>query len=292
MLQNLELPNRSSPQAPPSDRGALDGVESKSRDVADGPGVQPVDVALEGVAVRRGRRTVWSGAHVSIPRGAFVGVIGANGAGKTTLLRLLLGQVKASAGSVSVLGAPARRGNSAIGYVPQRHTLEGALALRGRDLVLLGLTGRRWGFGRASQSERAAVVEALHAVGAEGYAEKAVGLLSGGEQQRLLLAQALVTEPRLLLLDEPLTSLDLRSQHAIIQLVDTLRRERSFAVLFVAHDVNPLLDVLDSVMYIQDGRLLTGTVGDVIDADLLSRLYATDVHVHRTLDGRRFVAGA
>jgi zinc/manganese transport system ATP-binding protein len=249
-------------------------------------------VVLDDAAVALGGRTIWQHASLSIAQGAFFGLIGPNGTGKTTLLRVLLGQIKPSAGSVMVLGAPPRRGNAAIGYVPQRRTLEADLALRGRDLVLLGLVGHRWGFARASASEQHAVADALEAVGAADYADEPVGILSGGEQQRLLIAQALLTHPKLLLLDEPLASLDLRSQHEIIHLVDSLRRERNIAVLFVAHDLNPLLEVLDSLIYILDGQPKCGALDDVLQSDLLSRLYATDVHVHRTPDGHRFVVGA
>jgi zinc/manganese transport system ATP-binding protein len=158
--------------------------------------------------------------------------------------------------------------------------------------VLLGLTGHRWGFAPASPAERQAVLEALRAVGADAYADEPVGILSGGEQQRLLIAQALLTHPKLLLLDEPLASLDLRSQHEIIHLVDRLRRERNIAVLFVSHDLNPLLEVLDSLIYILEGQPVAGTLDQVLESDLLSRLYATNVHVHTTPDGHRFVVGA
>jgi zinc/manganese transport system ATP-binding protein len=249
-------------------------------------------VVLDDAAVALGGRTIWQHASFSIAQGALFGLIGPNGTGKTTLLRLLLGQVKPSAGRVTVLSSPPRRGSGAIGYVPQRKTLDADLALRGRDLVLLGLVGHKWGFGPASVHERAAVSEALRAVGADGYADQPVGILSGGEQQRLLIAQALLTQPKLLLLDEPLTSLDLRSQHDIIHLVDHLRRERSIAVLFVAHDLNPLLEVLDGLIYILDGRPVAGTLDEVLESSVLSRLYATEVHVHRTPDGHRFVVGA
>jgi zinc/manganese transport system ATP-binding protein len=176
--------------------------------------------------------------------------------------------------------------------VPQRRTLEADLALRARDLVLLGLIGNRWGFGPASKAQKAAVWHALEAVEATAYADRPVGLLSGGEQQRLLIAQALLTQPRLLLLDEPLASLDLRSQHEIVHLVDNLRRARTMTVLFVSHDLNPLLEVLDSIVYILDGRPICGGLDDVVRSDLLSRLYATEVHVHQTSDGHRFVVGA
>lgn len=249
-------------------------------------------VELNDVSVAVGGRAIWKHASFTIPLGALVGLLGPNGSGKTTLLRLLLGQLKPSSGGVTILGAPPRRGNSAIGYVPQRKTIEADLALRARDLVLLGLVGHRWGFAPASPRERAAVAEALRAVGADTYADEPVGILSGGEQQRLLIAQALLTQPKLLLLDEPLASLDLRSQHEIVHLVDRLRRERNFAVLFVSHDLNPLLEVIDSLIYILDGRPVAGSLDEVLDSGLLSRLYATEVHVHRTPDGHSFVVGA
>lgn len=249
-------------------------------------------VAFHDAAVTLGGRTIWHDTTFHLATGSLVGLIGPNGTGKTTLLRVLLGQLKPSSGNVDVLGAPPRRGNPAIGYVPQRRTLEADLALRGRDLVLLGLIGNRWGFGPASKAEKVAVGQALEAVEATAYADRPVGLLSGGEQQRLLIAQALLTEPRLLLLDEPLASLDLRSQHEIVHLVDNLCRARNMTVLFVSHDLNPLLEVLDSIVYILDGVPVCGDPDTVVRSDLLSRLYATEVHVHQTADGHRFVVGA
>ncbi|GAC1323819.1 MAG: ATP-binding cassette domain-containing protein [Chloroflexota bacterium] len=285
------LPGRPEVHVLADDRVGLD-LNAHGAETVDAPGGEDPAVVLKDAAVTLGGRTIWSAANVSIPQGAFVGLIGPNGTGKTTFLRVLLGQVMPSAGAVVVLGARPRRGNPAIGYVPQRRTLEADLAVRGRDLVLLGLVGHRWGFGRASQGERAAVVQALRAVGAEAYADEPVGILSGGQQQRLLIGQALLTQPRLLLLDEPLASLDLRSQHEIIHLVDSLRRERNIAVLFVAHDLNPLLEVLDGLIYILDGQPRAGALDDVMGSDVLSSLYATEVHVHRTPDGHRFVVGA
>jgi zinc/manganese transport system ATP-binding protein len=249
-------------------------------------------VAFEDAAVRLGGRTLWSGASFSVAAGEFVGLIGPNGTGKTTLLRVLLGQVRLSAGRVRVLDQPPGRGNPAIGYVPQRRSLAADLAVRGFDLVLLGLIGHRWGFLPASNAERRQVQQALEAVGAADYADQPVGVLSGGEQQRLLLAQALLTRPRLMLLDEPLASLDLKSQHEIVHLVDTIRRQRGMAVVMVEHDLNPLLEVMDRLIYILDGRPVAGSPEQVVRSDLLSRLYDTPVHVHTTADGQRFVVGA
>ena len=249
-------------------------------------------VAFENASVAYGRRTVWSDANFSLKAGEFVGVIGPNGTGKTTLLRVLLGQVPLASGHVRVLGKPPGRGNPAIGYVPQRRSLASDLAVRGYDLVLLGLIGHKWGFGPASAAERRAVNEALEAVGASEYADQPVGLLSGGEQQRLLIAQALLTNPRLLLLDEPLASLDIKSQHEIVHLVEDIRLEREMTVMLVAHDLNSMLEMLDGIVFILDGRVIAGSIDAVVRSDVLSHLYDTPVHVHLTDDGHRFVVGA
>jgi zinc/manganese transport system ATP-binding protein len=257
------------------------------QDSVDSPVVQFTDVS-----VAFGRRTVWSGANFELKAGDFVGIIGQNGTGKSTLLRAVLGQVPLASGRISVLGQPPGRGNPLIGYVPQRRTLTADLALRGFDLVLLGLIGQKWGFGPASAAERRATEHALEAVGAADYAGRPVGLLSGGQQQRLLIAQALLTNPRLLLLDEPLASLDIKSQHEIVHLIDDIRLERSMAIMLVAHDLNSMLEKLDGIVYILHGKVGAGSIEEVVQTDLLSRLYDTPVHVHVTDDGHRFVVGA
>jgi zinc/manganese transport system ATP-binding protein len=251
-------------------------------------------ISLENAAVRLGERIVWREGTLSIGAGEFVAVLGPNGAGKSTLLRLLLGLVRLHEGRVVVFGKPPRRGNPEIGYVPQRRTLDPDLAVRGRDLVALGVDGSRWGIplsSRARRQREQAVSESLDAVGAAEYADRPIGQLSGGEQQRLLLAQALAGEPRLLLLDEPLASLDVRNQVAIAQLVARLARARDMTVVLVAHDVNPLLPVVHRVVYVAHGQIASGTPDEIITTERLSALYDAPVEVVRDSRGRVFVVG-
>jgi len=257
-------------------------------------GMRETIVSAQDVAVQLGGRSIWRGASFTIQAGEFIAILGPNGAGKSTLLRLLLGLLAPGQGSVQVFGQAPRRGNPAIGYVPQRRTLDAELAVRGRDLVALGVDGHRWGVPLptpAARQKRVLVQEALELVEAGAYADRPIGQLSGGEQQRLLLAQALVGQPRLLLLDEPLASLDLRNQYAIAHLVGQLARARGISVLFVAHDLNPLLSLVDRVLFVARGQVAIGKPAEVITTEFLTRLYQSPVEVVHDSRGRVFVVG-
>lgn len=250
------------------------------------PPVDPeVAVRLRDVAVRRGRRTIWSGANFDVPTGSFTAVIGPNGSGKSTLVNLLLGGIKPASGTVEVLGGPAATGNPRIGLVPQNHSLDHAGSILCRDLVALGLAGTRWGIGLRGRELAHQVDEVLSAVDAHEFAHLRFGEVSGGQQQRISIAQALITQPKMLLLDEPLAGLDLSGQVDIIELVHHINHDRGVTVLFVTHDLNPLLPHIDSLLYLIDAEPRFGTVDDVVDSGLLTRLYGTPVHVTRTADG-------
>ncbi|HVS39274.1 MAG TPA: ABC transporter ATP-binding protein [Gemmataceae bacterium] len=249
-------------------------------------------VVFRSATAALGGRVIWQNATFEIRPGEFIAVVGPNGCGKSTLLRMILGQVAPAAGEVRVLGRVPRLGNREVGLVPQRRELTSGLAVRGRDLVLLGIEGGRWGFGRPSEAARRQAEWALEAVNARHFADEAMGVLSGGEQQRLLIAQALAPELKVLLLDEPLASLDLRSQHEIVELVDGLRRRQGVAVLFVSHDLNPVLPVVDRVLYIRNHCPVCGGVDEVVQPELLSHLFGTPVQVCRTHDGDRLVHGS
>ena len=250
---------------------------------------EPV-LEIEGGALGFGPRTLWRGLDLVVRPGEFVAVLGPNGSGKTSLLRVVLGMQRLDAGSARLLGAPIHGGDRRIGYVPQQKVLPVGTPLRGRDLVALGVDGHRFGLPISRAADRARVSELVDQVGASGFADRPVGLLSGGEQQRLRIAQALAGDPVLLLCDEPLLSLDLQNQYAVADLLDARRREHGTAVLFVTHDVNPVLAHVDRVIYLAAGGFREGTPDEVLRSDVLTELYGTPVDVIRS-GGRVIVVG-
>jgi zinc/manganese transport system ATP-binding protein len=256
-------------------------------------------VELHRAAVRLGATTVLRDVSLTVQRGDFVAVLGPNGAGKSTLMRAILGLVPLAAGSARVFGSEPSQARGRIGYLPQRHAFDHDTRIRGVDLVRLGLDGARWGFPlpltpgarQRGRLERETIADTIARVGASAYAGRPIGTLSGGEQQRLLIAQALVRRPDLLILDEPLDSLDIPNQIAVAALLQRISTEQGVAVMLVAHDVNPLLGYLDRVTYLAGGSALTGTVDEVITAPTLSELYGAPIEVLRTHDGRLVVVG-
>jgi len=250
-----------------------------------------VPLRIRGAALRRGERTLWSGLDLDVQPGELIAVLGPSGSGKTTLLRSILGLVPLSAGEITALGEPVhRKGNRRIGYLPQARPLPRETSMRGRDLVALGVEGHRFGLPIRRRGDRARVEGLLDAVGARAFADRPVGDLSGGEQQRLRVGQALADDPRLLLCDEPLTSLDLANQQAVVRLIDDHRKSGA-AVLLVTHDINPVLGKVDRILYLANGRFTLGRPQDVLTSPVLSDLYGAPVFVLRAGD-RLVVVGA
>ena len=245
-------------------------------------------ITLDQATLRIGDRTVLSDVSIDIEAGEFIGVLGPNGAGKTTLMRAVLGLLSPSKGSLKVFGHTPERGNSAIGYLPQLRTVLPDLRVRGRDFIASSLNGERWGLPSFSSRDRDMIEETLNAVGARDLAGRPLSEMSGGERQRLLLAQSLIGQPKLLLLDEPLISLDARHQEVAIDVVRKVCRERKITVLFSAHELNQLLGTLDRVLYLGNRQAVLGTVEEVVTAPVLSRLYGTEIQVVRA-DGHIFV---
>ncbi|MEQ5839663.1 ABC transporter ATP-binding protein [Paraburkholderia acidicola] len=245
-------------------------------------------LALEGVTLELGGRTILANTSFTVNQGEFIGVLGPNGAGKTTLMRAVLGLVPAASGAIRVLGRPVERGNPSIGYMPQTRSALAGRRVRGRDFVAMAADGHRWGLPHADAKTRADVERVLDLVDGRALAARPLSELSGGERQRLLLAQCLLGNPQLLLLDEPLISLDPHHQKGVVELVRRVQQELGIAVLFSAHELNPLLHALDRVLYLGSGVAALGTVDEVITKPVLSRLYGSTIDVMR-VNGRIFV---
>jgi zinc/manganese transport system ATP-binding protein len=243
---------------------------------------------VDGIGVSFSGRRILDDVTFEIRDGEFTGLIGSNGVGKTTLLRIILGLQKPDTGQVRVLGAPLSQHRRSLGYVPQKVSLDPDVPVRARDLVALGLDAHRFGFGRRTRQQRDQVELMLHSVDADRFADSRVGSLSGGEQQRVLIAHALISQPRLLLLDEPLANLDPKSVQEIVALLHRVSAEHDVAILLSAHEMNALLPVMDRIVYLTDGRAASGTTEEVVRSDVLSKLYGHHVDV-LTLHGRVLV---
>ena len=238
-------------------------------------------VALDQATIRLGNHAILAEASFSIRAGEFIGVLGPNGAGKTTLMRAILGLLPPAAGSLRVFGRTPQCGDRTIGYLPQLRTVLPDLRIRGLDFIGSSLHGERWGLPSLTRHDRNMIEQTLDAVGARELASRPLSEMSGGERQRLLLAQALMGNPKLLLLDEPLISLDHRHQEVVIDVVRNVCRERGITVLFSAHELNQLLGAIDRVLYLGNGQAVLGTVDEVVTAPVLSRLYGTEIEVLR-----------
>jgi zinc/manganese transport system ATP-binding protein len=268
-----------------------DAGHDESAGAEHAPGAEAI-LSVEGIGVRLSGREILRDVSFQVRPGEFTGLIGSNGAGKTTLLRVILGLQAPSAGRVLLEGRPRSHRNPLIGYVPQKFLLDPDMPLRARDLVGLGLDAHRLGIPRPSRARRALIDQMLHAVDAERFADTRVGLLSGGEQQRVLIAHALIARPRLLLLDEPLANLDLRAGQEVVALLSRIASEQRIAVLISAHEMNALLPAMDRIVYVAGGRARSGTTAEVVRADVLSELYGSHVDVLNVHGRVLVVAGA
>jgi zinc/manganese transport system ATP-binding protein len=248
-------------------------------------------VTAENVVAGYGDREVWRDASFAVGRGEFVAVIGPNGAGKTTLFRLLLGLQQPISGAIKIFNGRPRRGNPQIGYVPQRHMIDSETNIECLELVRLAISGKRWGFNLFSQDDCEVAFDSLRAVGAGGLAHRSLNALSGGELQRIFLAEALVSNPRILLLDEPLSNLDIGRGRELVQLINSVVRSRNVTAFLVAHDINPLLPFLDNVIYIANGKVATGRPKDVLTSECLTALYGVQVEVMHDSKGNVAIIG-
>jgi len=264
--------------------------------VTHGPETSEAQVPTEIVAAQNlsagyQAKTIWKDASFKFGRGEFVAVIGPNGAGKTTLFRLLLGLQQPMGGTLRIFGAPPKRGNPRIGYVPQGHVIDSDTNVESLELVRLGLSGQRWGLSPFSHADRTAAMAVLESVDAGDLAHASLGSLSGGERQRIFLAEAMVSNPDILLLDEPLSNLDIRRETELIHEVSRVVHSRNVTALLIAHNINPLLPHLDKVMYMANGKIATGKPHEVLTSESLSSLYGVQVEVLRDPHGNVAIIG-
>jgi zinc/manganese transport system ATP-binding protein len=268
---------------------AMSGMTSAAVGRPEAPSPTPV-LSIRDAALGYGDRLLWSGLTLDVVPGQFVAILGPNGSGKTSLLRAVLGTQPLISGTIEILGEPVRRGHRSVGYVPQQHLADRGTPLRARDFLALGIDGDRFGLPLPNADRRRRVEAMLDTVDARAFARTRIGSLSGGEQQRLRIGQALIGDSSLLLCDEPLISLDLHQQRAVSELIDASRRDQDRAVLMITHDVNPVLGMVDTVVYLANGQALVGSVDDVFTSSVLSDLYGTPVEVIRAR-GRILVVG-
>ena len=236
-------------------------------------------VTFDNVTIRLGGRDILSAASFDIRDGEFVGMLGPNGAGKTTLMRAALGLVPAASGAIAVLDRPVARGNAHIGYMPQTRLAAAGLRIRGWDVVASAAIGGQFGLAGLDRATRREIDWALDQVGARDLARRSIGELSGGERQLVLLSQALIGKPRLMLLDEPLISLDPAHQKSVVEIARRIRDDLQIAILFGAHELNPLINAIDRVLYLGGGQAVIGAVEDVVTGPVLSRLYGAEIDV-------------
>lgn len=248
-------------------------------------------VSVKSASLAFDERVIWRDLNLNVEPGEFIAVIGANGSGKSMLLKAILGQQQLSSGSVEFLGLPGGHGNTQIGYVPQHRAIDAGLPLKVIDAVRFGLDGHHFGIPLPSASKRKLAFEALEQVDAAHLATAQVGALSGGEMQRVRVAQAIISHPKLILADEPLSALDLHHQQRVSELINEQSEKHGSAVLFVTHDVNPIIDYVDRVLYLAQGNYSIGTPDEVMQSDVLSKLYGTEIDVVRN-QGRVVVLGA
>jgi zinc transport system ATP-binding protein len=220
----------------------------------------------------------------SINKGDLLGVIGPNGAGKTTLFSCMLGLLKDYRGEIKIFGQDIRKNNSlvlqSIGYIPQQKSIEQGFPATVQEIVSLGLIGKK-------NLSKDKLAHALEMVDLSGQNHRRIGELSGGQQQRVLIAKALVHEPRLLILDEPTTGVDVKTQNKFYSLLKNLNQENKLSIIWASHDLNAVKKIASKVMCLNRNMFFHGETSEFFANDELIRMYSESsmqLHMHSHLD--------
>jgi zinc transport system ATP-binding protein len=219
--------------------------------------------------------------NLTVEPGDFLGIIGPNGSGKTTLLRIMLGLLPPQRGAVRLFGHPPAsfRQWGRLGYVPQKATLDPALPVTVHEVVATGLLPSLGLFGRIGGAERKRIAEVLGQVGMEIHAGARIGALSAGQQQRVLIARALVSKPELLILDEPTGGVDPEAQTSFYALLHHLNRERDVTLVLVSHDIGVVAKEVTKLACLNRRLVFHGRPGDFLSDAALTALYGPSVRV-------------
>lgn len=238
-------------------------------------------ISMKNLTLGFKKKQIFNNFNAEINSGDFVGIFGPNGAGKSTLLRAILGLIKPIQGQINIFNQPAQRGNPNIGYVCQFRQFARANQLSARSYLQAVHHGFHWGLPHQSSLQTTQIEEVIHLTNLQDFIDQPYLQLSGGERQRVALAEALLNKPQILLLDEPLSGLDPGQQEKMVKLILTIQQQLNITVLFTAHDINPLLGVMNRVLYLAHGRAAIGSVEDIVNSEKLSWLYDSPIEIIR-----------
>ena len=238
-------------------------------------------VEIEKVSVRYGEVSVLEDIDLTVDAGDFLGIIGPNGSGKTTLLRIMLGLLAPTSGQVRLFGHPPANLKQwgRLGYVPQKATFDPALPVTVGEVVASGLIATLGLLRRVRAAERQRVADVLAQVGMTAHAAARVGSLSVGQQQRVLIARALVSDPELLILDEPTGGVDPEAQTSFYALLHHLNREREVTLILVSHDIGVVAKEVTRLACLNRRLIFHGRPGDFLSDAALAALYGPAVRV-------------
>lgn len=238
-------------------------------------------VEIDNLGVKLNGREILSGINLALEEGKFLGIVGPNGSGKTTLLRVVLGLIRPTSGLVRVFGNEpvemAKRGT--FGYLPQHLNVDAGFPATALDVVLMGLYGRSGLFRKSTDEDRKRAREILGTMGMRGYEDHIFGTLSGGQQQRVSIARALIGEPRILILDEPSTSIDVVGQEDFYHLLKGIQKRLNLTIIMVSHDIGTITAYVDEIACLNRTLHYHGSPLGALNDEVLKNLYGKSMEI-------------